>query len=78
MTTVLPPPPCENKTTYSNSLFSWIAVLECVEFYFHFLAHRRSLILCTVTTSVIKLGLQTPSLNVCNFRHICYAINLAV
>jgi hypothetical protein len=45
--------------------------LECVEFCFHFLAHRRSLISYTVTTSVIKLGLQTPSLNVCKYRHTC-------
>jgi hypothetical protein len=32
-----------------------------------FLAHIRSLILCTVTTSVITLGLRAPSLNICNY-----------
>lgn len=31
------------------------------------LAHIRSLILCTVTTSVVTLGLQAPSLNICNY-----------
>ena len=42
------------------------------------LAYRRSLILCTVTTSVIKLGLQTPSLNVCNYCLSCRVVDIGI
>jgi hypothetical protein len=42
------------------------------------LAHKRILILCTVTTSVIKLGLQTSSLNVCNYCLSCTVVDIGI
>ena len=42
------------------------------------LAHSHSLILCTVTTSVITLELQTSSSNVCNYPLSCTVVDIGI